>query len=101
MENIPHDKVHELYEKTDLAVDELLVGWYGAFAVEMMALGKPVVCYIREEELKKDKEYVLKKLGLADEEFEKIMNLPVKSHFDYKSEIRCLGLLRLIYGIFN
>ena len=54
-----------------------------------------------EEELKKDKEYVLKKLGLAGEEFERIMSLPVKSNFDYKSEIKCLGLLRLVYRIFN
>ncbi|MBM3175506.1 MAG: glycosyltransferase [Chloroflexi bacterium] len=51
-ENIPHSKVHELYRQADVAVDQLLVGWYGGFAVEMMALGKPVVCYIREEDLK-------------------------------------------------
>jgi len=54
-----------------------------------------------EEDLKKDKEYVLKKLELTDEEFERIMSLPVKSHFDYKSEIKCYGLLRFVYRIFN
>jgi glycosyltransferase involved in cell wall biosynthesis len=32
----------------DIVVDQLLIGAYGQFAVEMMALGKPVVCYIRE-----------------------------------------------------
>lgn len=52
VENVPHDKVRELYYKADVAIDQLLVGWYGGFAVEMMALGKPVVCYIREEDLK-------------------------------------------------
>lgn len=52
VENIPHNKVRELYQKADLAIDQLLVGWYGGFAVEMMALGKPVVCYIREDDLK-------------------------------------------------
>jgi len=30
----------------------LLVGWYGGVAVEAMALGKPVVCYVREEDLR-------------------------------------------------
>lgn len=54
-----------------------------------------------KEDLEKDKEYVLKKLGLANEEFEKIMNLPVKSHFDYESDIKWLGPLRFIYRIFN
>lgn len=37
-------------------------------------------------ELKADKEYVEKKLGLSEEEFEKIMQLPVKRHQDYKSD---------------
>jgi glycosyltransferase involved in cell wall biosynthesis len=51
VEQIPHDKVKELYQQADLAIDQLLCGWYGGFAVEMMALGKPVVCYIRQEDL--------------------------------------------------
>lgn len=37
-------------------------------------------------ELKADKEYVLKKLGLSEEEFERIMGLPVKKHQEYKSD---------------
>src|SRR6058998_2007963 len=41
-----------LSETADLLVDQLLTGWYGAVAVEMMALGKPVVCYLREDDLK-------------------------------------------------
>jgi glycosyltransferase involved in cell wall biosynthesis len=52
VENVPHEKVKDLYKKADLAIDQLFVGWYGGFAVEMMSLGKPVVCYIREEDLK-------------------------------------------------
>ena len=34
-----------------LLVDQLLAGWYGGLAVEVMALGKPVMCYLREEDL--------------------------------------------------
>ena len=30
----------------DVVVDQLVVGWYGMFAVEAMALGKPVLCNI-------------------------------------------------------
>jgi glycosyltransferase involved in cell wall biosynthesis len=33
-----------------LVVDQLLLGWYGALAVEAMALGRPVLGYIRELE---------------------------------------------------
>jgi N-acetyl sugar amidotransferase len=37
-------------------------------------------------DLKTDKEYVMKKLGLSQEEFDQIMKLPVKRHQDYKSD---------------
>ncbi|HLJ68730.1 MAG TPA: glycosyltransferase [Chloroflexota bacterium] len=35
--------------RADIAIDQLRVGWYGGFALEAMALGKPVLCYINEE----------------------------------------------------
>ena len=39
------------------------------------------------EQAREDKEYVIKKFGLTAEEFENIMKLPVKSHYDYPSYI--------------
>ena len=33
-----------------LPIDQLLLGWYGALAVEAMAVGRPVLCYVREDE---------------------------------------------------
>ena len=33
----------------DIVVDQLLIGAYGQFSVEMMALGKPVICYLRDD----------------------------------------------------
>ncbi len=53
VEGVPHHSVKSLIEKADLVVDQLLVGWYGALAVEAMALEKPVLCYLREEDLKR------------------------------------------------
>jgi glycosyltransferase involved in cell wall biosynthesis len=41
-----------MYKAADLVVDQLLLGWYGGFAVEAMAMGKPVGAYIREEDLR-------------------------------------------------
>jgi N-acetyl sugar amidotransferase len=37
-------------------------------------------------ELKTDKEYVLKKFGLTENEFEDIMHLPAKKHSDFKTD---------------
>lgn len=52
VEGLPHAEVRRLYERADLLVDQLLCGWYGGLAVELMALGKPVVSYVREGDLK-------------------------------------------------
>ncbi len=52
VENLAHERVRPFYEQADLLVDQLLAGWYGGLAVEMMALGKPVICYLREGDLK-------------------------------------------------
>lgn len=51
-ENLPHDKIKELYERSDIGLDQILYGWHGKVSVELMALGKPVVCYIDPELMK-------------------------------------------------
>lgn len=51
LENIPNREVIAFYKEADLIIDQLLIGWYGGFAVECMALGKPVMCYIRESDM--------------------------------------------------
>jgi hypothetical protein len=45
------------------------------------------------DELERDKQYVIKKLGLSEEEFDKIMSLPAKSYRDYPSSYYLLKAL--------
>jgi hypothetical protein len=52
VENMSHDEAVRAYQGADLLVDQLFAGWYGGLAVELMALGKPVICYMREEDFK-------------------------------------------------
>lgn len=49
IENVRHDEVGERIARADLVVDQLNSGWYGLFAIEAMAYGKPVVGFIHEE----------------------------------------------------
>jgi hypothetical protein len=51
VEGVPHSEALKLYADADLVIDQLLIGWYGAFAVEMLQMGKPVICRISEEDL--------------------------------------------------
>ena len=51
VEGQSHEAAKRLYESMDVLVDQLYAGWYGGLAVEAMALGKPVLVYIRESDL--------------------------------------------------
>ena len=53
----------------------------------LQELYKPTYAPSMQEE---DREYVVKKLGLTDEQFESIMNAPVKTFWDYPSYSRVL-----------
>jgi len=48
VEKMNQAEARRAYERADLAIDQLFAGWYGGFAVEMMALARPVLCYLRE-----------------------------------------------------
>ncbi|MDB5077620.1 MAG: hypothetical protein JWO42_3799 [Chloroflexi bacterium] len=49
LEGLTQDKLHHACLEADLVIDQVLIGWFGLFALEMMALGKPVLAYIRED----------------------------------------------------
>jgi hypothetical protein len=49
VENLPHEQARERYERADIVVDQLNAGWHGVFALEAMALGKPVVVHLKPE----------------------------------------------------
>jgi len=49
VEGLPHDQAFERFKAADIVVDQLNAGWYGLFAIECMALGKPVVTYLHDE----------------------------------------------------
>lgn len=48
VENKSQSEARELYKRADIIVDQLKLGTYGVFAIEGMALGKPVVTYISD-----------------------------------------------------
>jgi hypothetical protein len=48
IENVPFQQVKALYAEADIGIDQVLYGWYGKVSLELMAMGKPVICYIDE-----------------------------------------------------
>lgn len=51
VEGMSNADAREVYQSADVLVDQLFAGWYGGLAVELMAMGKPVLVYIRDEDL--------------------------------------------------
>lgn len=53
---VTHDEAVERYRRADIVVDQLNSGWYGLFAIEAMAMGKPVVGFLHEEAVRSTEE---------------------------------------------
>lgn len=49
VEDLDNAAARAVYERADVIVDQLRIGWYGVLAVEGMALGKTVISYIRDD----------------------------------------------------
>jgi glycosyltransferase involved in cell wall biosynthesis len=56
VEGLHHDEALERYKAADIVVDQLNAGWYGLFAIEAMALGKPVVTFLHDRAVRRTEE---------------------------------------------
>lgn len=48
VQGLSNEEAKKIYMKADLVIDQVLAGSYGVFAIEAMAMGKPVVCWISD-----------------------------------------------------
>ena len=51
--DVPNRDVRFIQVQADIVVDMLTFGWFGSNVREALMLGKPVVCYLREEWLER------------------------------------------------
>jgi glycosyltransferase involved in cell wall biosynthesis len=49
VQGLKQEEAIEIYKQADICIDQILIGWYGVFSIECMALGKPVIAYIRDD----------------------------------------------------
>jgi glycosyltransferase involved in cell wall biosynthesis len=56
VEGLDHREAFERYRHADVIVDQLNAGWYGVFAIEALALGKPVVTFLHDEAVRRTEE---------------------------------------------
>ena len=48
VQGVPNAEARRIYARADIVADQFLIGAYALFAIEGMALGKPVLCYLNE-----------------------------------------------------
>jgi glycosyltransferase involved in cell wall biosynthesis len=56
VEGVPHEVARERYARADIVIDQLRAGWHGVFALESMALGKPVVSHLKPDVVERSAE---------------------------------------------
>jgi len=49
LEGVPNEEVKRVMATVDVVADQLIVGWYAMFAIEAMAMEKPVLCFLRDD----------------------------------------------------
>lgn len=48
VQNMSHEDAKKVYNQADIIIDQILLGTYGLFAIETMAMGKPVITWISD-----------------------------------------------------
>jgi glycosyltransferase involved in cell wall biosynthesis len=56
VEGVRHDDAVRRFAEADVIVDQLNAGWYGLFAIECMALGKPVLGFLNDDAVARTEE---------------------------------------------
>lgn len=51
VQNMTQEEAHKIFEKADIIIDQMFFGAYGVFALESMAMGKPIISYISDDML--------------------------------------------------
>jgi glycosyltransferase involved in cell wall biosynthesis len=93
LQGVPNKEIRKAMAHADLVADQFVIGWYAMFAIEAMAMGKPVLCYLRDDLVEL---YV--KAGLVTEDEIPLINTDLRDitskirwAYDNREEIRAIG----------
>ncbi len=93
VEGVNHEEARARYAKADIVVDQLNAGWHGVFALESMALGKPVVANLDHETVEQSAEGYGVRVPIvpATRETLTLALLPLVDDADRRAELGAAG----------
>lgn len=91
VEGLSNQDARKVYETADLLIDQLLAGYYGALAVELMALRKPVICYMRDSDLQNMPDDMRKDIPIIRAEPSTIYDVLKKMLMTSRSDLQAIG----------
>jgi glycosyltransferase involved in cell wall biosynthesis len=93
LRGVPNAEIRKTMENVDLVADQFVIGWYAMFALEAMAMEKPVLCYLRDDlldlyvkaDLVTEDEIPLINTGLLE------IAAKIRWAYDNREELRAIG----------
>ncbi len=69
---VTHREALGQIQQADVFIDQVRIGWYGGQMVEALALGKPAVCYLCEDDLRRVPEPMRRELPMVNASAEQL-----------------------------
>jgi len=85
IEGLSREDAQKKYQEIDLFIDQLVIGWYGVVSLEVMALGKPIICFIKGR-------------GLRFVPPQMLADLPIINADESSLEEKLIGILQMSLG---
>jgi hypothetical protein len=89
----------KIYKTFDLLIDQLIIGWYGGLALEVMTMGKPVICYINEHDLKNIPLEMKKDLPIINANLFNLKDVIKTYIINNKSQLKNIGIKSREYAL--
>lgn len=99
LSGVSNQEVLDTIKTVDLVADQFVIGWYAMFAIEAMAMKKPVLCYLRDDLIE-----LYTKVGLITNDEIPIINTTILSireqliwAYNHKEQLVAIGEKSKIY----
>jgi hypothetical protein len=97
VEGVTREEARQAYARADLLVDQVVIGWYGGLAVELMALAKPVVAHLNADDLNALPKTMRRELPVVDTDAQSLADVLQELLTTRRHELPEIGRLSRSY----